>query len=55
VTFPQSGRLVPEIGQADIREILVQDIRIIYKVGDDVVLILAVRHGARLLGDIPGL
>lgn len=54
-TFPRIGRIVPEIGQADIREVFVQDIRIIYRLKNDTVLILAVRHGAQLLRDIPGL
>ncbi len=30
--FPRSGRVVPEIGQEEIREIIVQSYRIIYRV-----------------------
>ena len=47
--FPLSGRVVPEVGRPEIREIIVNGYRIIYRhTGDDVV-ILTVHHGARLL------
>ena len=45
--FPRSGRVVPEIGQDDIREVIVQNYRIIYRVISDAVEILTVHHGAR--------
>lgn len=47
--FPYSGKLVPELEQTNIREILLGNYRIIYRVCDDRVDILAVYHGARLL------
>jgi len=53
--FPRSGRVVPEIGRDDIREVLVHGYRVIYRIEGDEVDILAVVHGARRLGDIPGL
>lgn len=47
--FPLSGRVVPEVGRADIREVFVYSYRIIYRYTGDVVAILTVHHGARLL------
>ncbi len=46
--FPQSGRVVPEMGDDDTREIIVGNYRVIYDVGRDIVRILAVLHCARL-------
>ena len=54
--FPRLGRVVPEIGQEDIREIIFGSYRIVYVVSDDEVNILTVFHAARLLrsSDLPG-
>ena len=49
--FPRSGRVVPEIGREDIREIIVQSYRVIYRLLSDEVEILTVHHGARPLQD----
>ena len=55
-TFPRSGRVVAEIGQEDIREILFGSCRIVYVVSADEVIILTVFHAARFLrpADLPG-
>jgi toxin ParE1/3/4 len=45
--FPQSGRIVPELGNRSIREVVVQSYRIMYRVAGDRVQILFVYHGAR--------
>jgi plasmid stabilization system protein ParE len=45
--FPRSGRVVPEIGQGDIREILYGSYRIVYVVGEEEVNILTVFHASR--------
>jgi toxin ParE1/3/4 len=52
--FPRLGRVVPEIGQEDIREILFGSYRIVYVVGEDV-NILTVFHASRLFrpSDLP--
>ena len=42
--FPQMGRVVPEIDRDDIREIIVQSYRIIYRLLLDEVDILTVHH-----------
>ena len=49
--FPYSGRVVPEIGRNEIREVIVQNYRLIYRVQADEVEILAVHHGARPVGE----
>ena len=53
--FPRSGRVVPEIGQEDIREILFGSYRIVYVVGEEEVNILTVFHASRPLrpSDLP--
>jgi len=50
--FPHSGRVVPEIGRKDIREIIFGNYRIIYRLLSDEVEILAVHHGARHLASL---
>lgn len=47
--FPRAGRVVPEIHHDDIREVILQSYRIIYRVRLDEVEILTIHHGARLL------
>lgn len=47
-SFPESGRIVPEVGSSDIREIVHAPYRIVYRiVGEDEIHVLAVHHGAR--------
>jgi len=46
--FPESGRLVPEARPLDVRELLIQEYRVIYKPEPpERVLIVAVVHGRR--------
>jgi toxin ParE1/3/4 len=47
--FPKSGRVVPELKDPAIREILFGSYRIVYGVKGDLVEVLTVYHGARLL------
>jgi len=47
--YPRSGRVVPELGIENIREILVGSYRVIYRVRQDIVHLLTVHHGARPL------
>lgn len=47
--FPELGRIVPEIGDAAIRERFVYSYRIIYRIEAGGILIAAVIHGSRLL------
>ncbi len=46
---PQQGRLVPEAGRADTREIIFRSYRIIYRTAPDHLLIITVVHGSRNL------
>ncbi|WP_426992495.1 type II toxin-antitoxin system RelE/ParE family toxin [Methylomonas sp. CM2] len=43
------GRIVPELGQADIREVFVEHYRIVYRVEDDGISVLTVFEGHRAL------
>jgi addiction module RelE/StbE family toxin len=45
--FPESGRQVPETRSSIIRELLVQEYRVIYQLEPERVVILAVVHGRR--------
>jgi toxin ParE1/3/4 len=44
---PRSGRVVPEIGSAAIRELILGSYRIVYRLRRDVAEVLTVFHGAR--------
>lgn len=45
--FPDSGRMIPELGERDFREVIVQSYRVMYRREPNRVLILAIMHGAR--------
>lgn len=47
--FPKSGRIVPELMDSHIREIILGNYRIVYRSRVKLVEILAVYHGAKLL------
>ncbi len=50
--FPLSGRIVPELDNDVIRELILGNYRIIYKViSEERIDILAIHHSARLLDD----
>jgi toxin ParE1/3/4 len=49
--FPESGGVVEELHDAAVREIFVGMYRIIYEVNRPIIRVLAVHHGARLLGE----
>ena len=53
--FPMSGRTVPELSDPMIREVLLGAYRIVYRVREELVEVLTVYHGARLLdpGSLP--
>jgi len=46
-TLAERGRVVREIGESTLRELLVYDYRLLYRVRDDRVVIRAFLHGAR--------
>jgi len=45
--FPNSGRIIPEIGNPGCREIIYGSYRIMYRLSDDAVWITGIVHGAR--------
>lgn len=48
-TFPNAGRVVPEFASESVREVIDRPFRLIYRVGDEAIDVLAVRHSRRLL------
>jgi len=49
VDFPELGRMVPEKDDPIIREIIMGNYRIVYRLKDNLVELLTIHHGARLL------
>ena len=47
--FPRSGRIVPELSNPQVREIIEAPYRIVYRVHDETVEILTVFRASRLL------
>ncbi len=45
--FPEIGRVVPEIGDPHIRELLIYSYRLVYEVFHDKIEVLALIHGKR--------
>ena len=45
--FPKSGRIVPEIGEENTREIIYGSYRIMYQIRQDAIYITQVTHGKR--------
>lgn len=50
--MPRAGRVVPEIGRDDVREVFQRSYRIVYRVVDDGIVVLTVFEGHRLLGQL---
>ena len=50
--FPEIGRIVPEIGDPKIRELIIYSYRLIYEIYTDKIEILALIHGKRDLSKI---
>lgn len=48
--FPEAGRVVPEFARSDLRELLLGNYRLVYHLQDEIVSIVTIFHGARLLG-----
>lgn len=53
--FPEMGRIVPEWGRSEIREVFVYSYRLIYRTRAESVDVLAIHHGVRPLeqGNVP--
>lgn len=46
-TFPQRGRMVPEVNRPEIREVIVAPYRVVYRREPKRVIVLTVRHVRR--------
>jgi len=46
--FPRSGRVIPEIGDEDYRELIVGEYRIVYRLRGEAAVILTVFRSSRL-------
>lgn len=49
---PRAGRVVPELGRDDVRELFLRSYRIVYRVVPEGAVVLTVFEGHRLLGDL---
>ena len=49
-SFPESGRVVPEVGDASLREVIRGAYRIVYRIQAESIQVVTVHHAARLLG-----
>lgn len=47
--FPKAGRIVPEYGDENIREKIYENYRIVYRIKEDFIEIVAICHGAKPL------
>jgi toxin ParE1/3/4 len=52
VSFPFSGRIVPEFNEDTIREKIVYSYRIIYKIQGETITIATIIHGKQLLSEL---
>ena len=50
--FPESGRVVPERGDPEIREVIVRPFRVVYRYRDGVIEIATVFRASRLLPNL---
>ena len=50
--FPKAGRIVPEYGDENLREKIYENYRIVYRLKEEVVEIVVICHGARLLDNV---
>lgn len=49
---PMLGRIVPEIGEKEIRERFVYSYRLVYRIQNGTITIVAIIHGKRLLENV---
>jgi toxin ParE1/3/4 len=54
VDFPYAFRMIPEFQDPNRRETFVYEYRVMYRVEPNIVRILRVVHGRRLLSNVPG-
>jgi addiction module RelE/StbE family toxin len=47
--FPKSGRIVPELNDPDVRDVILGNYRLVYRFKAKLIELLTIYHGARLL------
>jgi toxin ParE1/3/4 len=50
-TFQKSGRVVPEFGNENLRELILKNYRIVYRIQEDFVGIARIHHSARNISE----
>ncbi|MDP1759256.1 MAG: type II toxin-antitoxin system RelE/ParE family toxin [Thermodesulfovibrionales bacterium] len=50
--FPKASRVVPEYNDENLREKIYENYRIVYRIKEEVIEIVAICHGSRLLENI---
>ena len=50
--FPKAGRIVPEYNDENLREKIYGNYRIVYRIKEEIIEIVAICHGARQLENI---
>ena len=48
VLFPRAGRMVPELASESVRELIVGEYRIVYRIDDDLAVLLTIFRSSRL-------
>ena len=51
--FPESGRVVPERGQRELREVIIRPFRIVYRLRGETIEIVTVFRASRLFPPLP--
>ncbi len=49
IRFPKMGRIVPELENVEIREIIYRNFRVIYRLKENILEIVRIIHGSRLM------
>ena len=49
IKFPRMGRIVPELDEPNIRELILRNYRIIYRIFEKEVQIIRLFHGSRIM------
>ena len=52
--FPESGRVVPERGEPEIRELIVRPFRLVYRLHGDTIEVVTVFRASRMFPDLTG-
>ncbi len=50
--FPEIGRIVPEYNESNLRERILRNYRIVYRLKPELVEIVTIFHGAKLLSEV---